>query len=231
MRRRFLLYCFGVLLIGTPLLWAGISDFDAVKMKAVTDDTYQIEVDNSSGTRVFSVNSSGNVYVAGVIANSRERGFTLPLMGFLLADTAAPLSTSTTPGLEVDDAMPNINWADGETSPVMTTFRIPGDYSSGGAFRLFCTESNSTTPNQIDFDVYVNRAGSALDTSATNQTPVALGAGASTTPVVVTLTPATDFTSLAAGDWVTLRVWRDDTATGTGDLEVKGIEFFYTASH
>jgi hypothetical protein len=111
----------------------------------------------------------------------------------------------------------------------MITFRVPYDYSSGGAFRLICTESDSTTPNQVDFDVYVNRDGRAADSSATDQTPVAL-AGTTATPDVITLTPATDLTGLAAGDWITVRIWRDDTATGTGDLEVKGVEFFYTAT-
>lgn len=171
----------------------------------------------------------GTLAVTGTFTNSRERGFTLPLTGFVFENTGAPLSTSTTPGLEVDDAIPNIVWADGETSAVMITFRVPYDYSSGGAFRVFATESDSTTPNQIDFDVYVNRAGSAIDSAATGQTPVALNQ-ATSTPSVVTLTPATDFASLAAGDWVTLRIWRDDVAAGTGDLEVKGVEFFYTAS-
>jgi hypothetical protein len=113
---------------------------------------------------------------------------------------------------------------------VLTTFRIPVDYASGGAFRLFCTESDSTTPNQVDFDVYVNSNGVAADAAATGQTPVAL-AGTTATTSVVTLTPATDFAALAAGYWVTLRIWRDDTAEGTGDLEVKGVDFYYTAAY
>jgi len=207
------------------------TDFNAVRLKALSEDTYQIEVQNSSGTRVFSVDSSGNTYISGTLSNSRERSIPLPLMGFLSDTDASPLSTSSNPGLEIDDLIPNIVWADGETTPVVTTFRVPSDYSSGGAFRLLCTESDSTTPNQVDFDVYVNRSGSALDAAATGQTPVALGTGSYTaTPVVVTLTPATDFASLAAGDWVTLRIWRDNAAAGTGDLEVKGVEFYYTAS-
>ncbi len=174
------------------------------------------------------VNVAGTLTVTGTFANSRERGFSLPLMGFVLSD-GSPVTASTAPGIEIDDAMPNIVWADGETTPVIITFRVPYDYSSGGAFRVFATESDSTTPNQIDFDVYVNRAGSAIDSAATGQTPVALDE-ATSTPSVVTLTPATDFASLAAGDWVTLRIWRDDVAAGSGDLEVKGVEFFYTAS-
>jgi hypothetical protein len=150
-------------------------------------------------------------------------------MGFILSD-ASPITATTAPGIEVDDLIPNIVWADGETTPVMITFRVPTDYSSGGAFRVIASESDSTTPNQIDFDVYVNKDGVAADSAATGQTPVAL-AGTAATPDVVTLTPATDFSSLTAGSWVTLRIWRDNVAAGTGDLEVKGVEFYYTASH
>lgn len=233
--------------------YAGVTDFDAVRMTASPDDTYQVQVKNSSGTSKFTVDSSGNVIAAGTLNvtgattlgtagittgnittatittlnHSRERSFGLPLTGFVTSDGYV-ITQSTAPGIEIDDVMPNIVWADGETTPAIITFRIPADYSSGGAFRVFATESDSTTPNQIDFDVYVNSNGAAADSSATGQTPVAM---TGTTPEVVTLTPATDFSSLAAGYWVTLRIWRDNAADGTGDLEVKGVDFFYTATN
>ncbi len=244
------------LLFVAGIVWATPSDFGSVRTKDSGDsDTYLYEAQNSSGTRLFSVsNTTGNVYTAGTLnvtgattlgtatittgnittatittlSHSRERGFTLPLAGFVLS-SGEPVSYTTAPGMEIDDYAPNIVWSDGETTPVIITFRVPYDYSSAGAFRLICTESDSTTPNQVDFDVYVNANGVAADSSATGQTPVALTQNTST-PSVVTLTPATDFASLAAGQWVTLRIWRDDTADGTGDLEVKGVEFFYTAS-
>lgn len=154
------------------------------------------------------------------------RYYQLPLMSFT-HNGSAPITASTAPGLEVDDLISNIVWADGETTPIQTTFRVPSDYASGGAFKIFATESDSTTPNQVDFDVYINSDGSAADSSASNQDPVAM---TGTTPEEVTLTPATDFASLAAGNWVTLRIWRDNTADGTGDLEVKGVAFYYTAT-
>jgi len=154
------------------------------------------------------------------------RYFQLPLMSFTVQETV--LTASTTPGLEVDDLVPNIVWADGETSPIQISFRVPSDYASGGAFKVFATESDSTTPNQVDFSVYVNSSGETIDSAASNQTPVAL-AGTAATPSEITLTVGTDFSALAAGNWVTLNVWRDNTADGTGDLEIKGIAFYYTA--
>jgi hypothetical protein len=220
--------------------YASDSDIQGCLVTTPTaDDTYGYQMKNSAGTRLYSVTKgTGAIYTADgitaasgtftTISHSRERAIPLPLTGFLFGDGTS-ISTTTTPGFEIDDLLPAIVWADGETSPVMITFRVPYDYSSGGAFRLICTESSSTTPNQVDFDVYVNRNGRASDASAEAQTPVAL-AGTTATPSVVTLTPTTDLTVIAAGDWITLRIWRDDTADGTGDLEVKGVDFYYTAS-
>jgi len=91
------------------------------------------------------------------------------------------------------------------------------------------TESDSTTPNQVDFAVYVNADGVAIDASESNQTPVALDQ-ATSTPSVITLTVSTDFASLAAGNRVTLRLWRDNVATGTGHLEIRDVVFYYTAT-
>lgn len=135
------------------------------------------------------------------------------------------ITTSTAPGYELDDKVFDIVWADGELSPVQQTFTVPADYSSAGSFLGFFTESDSTTPNQVDFDVYINRSGQAADSAATGQTPVALVFGTST-PSQITLTVATDFTSLVAGDRVTLRLWRDNVAAGTGDLEMKSDVIF-----
>lgn len=158
----------------------------------------------------------------------------LPLTAFMVENgngstvgtSVAPLTASTTPGMEVDDSLAALVWADGETSPIQVTFRVPTDYVSTGRFKVIATESDSTTANQVDFDVYINVDGTASDASATNQTPVAL-TGDTATPDEITLTPGTDFASLAAGDWVTLRLWRDDVADGTGDLEIKGVVFEY----
>ncbi len=155
----------------------------------------------------------------------------LPLGSFVTETGGAytPVTSSTAPGMEVDDLIPNIVWADGETTPAQISFMIPSDYSSGGAFYVLATESDSTTPNQIDFSIYNNKDATAADAAATNQTPVAL-AGTTSTPDLVTLTPATDIASVVANEVITLDIWRDNTADGTGDLEVKAVVFFYTAT-
>ena len=83
--------------------------------------------------------------------------------------------TTSKPGLEIDNSIPAIVWADGETTPCSVTFRVPADYVSGGAFAVIADESTGdATPCQIDFEVYVNADGSPFDASVSNQTPVAL---------------------------------------------------------
>ena len=173
---------------------------------------------------------TGTGTISATIIADVVRYFQLPLMSFIIHDGTISLpSASTTPGIEVDDLIPALVWADGEATPVSITFRVPDDYASGGAFKVFATESDSTSPNQIDFLVYVNKDALAADAAATDQTPAALDQNTATGSEV-TLTVATDFSALAAGHWVTLNIWRDDTADGTGDLEVKGVVFYYTAT-
>lgn len=152
------------------------------------------------------------------------RTLPLPLGSFTILGT--PVTASTAPGYEIDDTLANIVWADGETTPIQITFRVPADYDKNGKFKLFVSESNSSTPNQIDYDVYINKAdnSTAVDSAATNQTPVAM---VGTTPETVTLNPTTELTSLKAGDYLTFRVWRDNVANGTGDLELKDAVFEY----
>jgi len=177
---------------------------------------------------------SGTITGTGVVSATNVadvvRYIQLPLGDFWVMDPGLLLvAAATAPGMEIDDLIPGLVWADAETTPAQVTFRIPDDYASGGAFKVVATESGTSTANQVDFSVYINKSGVAADTAATDQTPVAL-AGTSSTPSEVTLTPATDFASLTSGTWVTLNIWRDDTATGTNDLEVKGLAFYYTAT-
>lgn len=144
----------------------------------------------------------------------------------LTSSQVVPITTSTVPGLEVDNYTISLVWADNEVTPASIVFRVPDDYAGDLEFRLFVDESNSTTPNEVDFNVYVNRDGVTWDTSATNQTPVALD-GTAGTPNEIILKPATDFDALQPGDVVTLNIWRDNTASGTGDLELYHLRAYY----
>ncbi len=148
------------------------------------------------------------------------------------------ISASTDPGYEMDNGAISLVWGDAETSYAQVTFIVPEDYSSGGGFRVYCDQSGVAdgdgvgTPVKVDFYVQVNDVGEYWVTSAlTSQTPAAtVGGGGS--PQSVTLTVATAFSSLAAGDVVTLVIGRDNADdTGgdpTADLEVYYVEFYYS---
>ena len=184
--------------------------------------TAAITVRNSSNVAQWSVSNTGVVTGKGV-----TRCVELPLANFLIATTFGTITTTSNPTLAFNDQMPTIVYADGETTPIMQTFRVPGDYSSGGSFRVFCTEPTiATLNNEIDFDVIVNQNASGPRITRTNQTPVALSQSTGQNNIV-TLTPSTDFGSLATNEYVTFRIWRDNTVAATGDLEIKAVEFVY----
>lgn len=221
-RWHILTYAFIALLFVAGLSWAAATTFyGQVTVQGTADDTTLLDVQNSSGTSLFKITTT---------AVTRE--IQLPLTSFISSNgaTAIPLSASTAPGLEIDDSLPNIVWADGETTPARVSFRIPEDYSSTGVFKVWATESGATTSAQVNFSMYINNDNETIDSTAGSQTAVSVNSLGST-PQEVTLTPSTDASSITAGALVTLNIWRDDTATGTNDLEVKGVSFYYTASH
>ena len=133
----------------------------------------------------------------------------------------APITASTAPGYEIDNLIPAIVWADGETTPATVTFRVPTGFDYGMTLYAFVDESTGdATPCRIDWSIYTNRTGVIFDSATSNQTPVAMSYDAGT-PQIVTLTTDTDFAGIVAGDIVTVNIWRDNTAgIGTGDLEL-----------
>lgn len=237
---------------------AGFSGFDALRLTPKSTDIYTIDSRNTSGTTTFSVTPDGAGVLAGTLSATTVtltgisgtgvvsatnianvvRYVHLPLSNWAIETTGAgstvgvgwtAITASTTPGWEIDDSVVNLNWATGETSPVQQTFTVPADYASGGDFLAAFTLSTADPLNSIDFDVYINTpsAAAGADTAATNQTAMVLPALTSTLSQV-TLTVATDFATLAAGDSVTLRLWG---GAGGSDKELKGdVLFRYTAT-
>ncbi len=184
------------------------------------------DVNASLGNRKVTIN---------VPRTSNATSIQLTTGDFFLSPTQAGggervLSTSTLPALQLDNGITSIVWVDGNTTPVQVTFRVPANYSTGGSFRgLFDDSSSATAFNQVDFSVLVNTTATAWDLTSTNQTPVALTVPAGSAEQVA-LSVTTDFGSLAAGQWVTVNVWRDNVAAGTADLEMYWLDFIYNAS-
>ena len=205
----------------------GGMDSDGDYYWIVDDDGVLTGLDGGAALKLTGVTVTGSgVISSDMIANVEN---TIEFTPAQLTLAGTELTASTAPGLESHNSSTAIVWSDGETTPSQVTFKIPSDYASGGAFRAFCDSDAVTTPSQVDFNVYLNKDNQAWDGSATNQTPVALARGAGT-PETVTLSVTTDFSALAAGDVVTFQSWRDDTATGTDNLELYFLEFFYSAT-
>jgi len=185
---------------------------------------------NCVGTGLTATNAAGGVATLTTtdVCAENEESIQFTPGDFTLSDAAEELTAGTAPNLVFHNDSTAIEWADAEVTPVQVTFRVPADYYSGGAFRAFCDSDAVTTPSQVDFDVYINKDNVAWDAAAQDQTPVALVRGAGT-PEIVTLSVATDFASLVAGDVITINVWRDNTATGTDNLELYWLDFYYNS--
>lgn len=154
----------------------------------------------------------------------------LPLFGFVTNDSGysggpiAPLTTSTVPGLEYDDYMWGVVWADNETTPIEQTFEVPSDYYGDGEFRVWFTRSGTDVPPMVDYTLWINTNKSTAASTVTNYQAVALDPSYISSPQQVTL-PITD--TLTAGQLVTLQIWRDGSKNAsTDDLELKGNVLF-----
>ena len=143
-------------------------------------------------------------------------------------------SFNTTPALLYDatNFFEYIRWTSGETSKIEKKFRVPANYSSGGALRVVVGRSGATNlPPQLAWRVFKNDSLVAYDLVTTTQTSVTVSSsvagGSQEEKNLVTLT---DFGSLAAGDLITVDFWRDNANSSTEDLQLLYAEFYYTAS-
>lgn len=166
----------------------------------------------------------GTIY-ADDISRSTDTTIVLPVSVFTL-NTSGNLTTTTQPGLESDNSLTSVVWADGETTPIHTTFRVPDDYTSGGNFRIVASQSSADAGNcQIGWGFYLNQDGETWDTSRWDGSFITVTGTA--TPDYIVLTESTAFSSIAAGDLITIEFWRTDDVAGTGDLEIYYAEFYY----
>lgn len=158
-----------------------------------------------------------------------SRNISFPLAAFVTNGAPIAADGTTNPGIATTDNVPAIVWADDEVTPVQITFRVPAEYSSGMAFRLLISTSDDTTKPEVDWQIWANTDAVVFDAAATAQTAVQAAANSSATNEEVTLTPdATGAAQIVAGAWITLDLW--NTTTGSGTLELKGVEAYYTAA-
>ena len=227
------------------------------------------DIDTSGGLDVadgnFVVNATtGNVTTAGGETPERSRDLNIDDFtaiggafarrgnkGSSLYASNSPILTAsqfTDPYFSSDPATPALVWKDDTVvTPALITFRIPEDYLSGGAIRLFASETGAVSDTsvgtyraanasgvKVDYDVYVNTEGTRFQTADDiyNQTAVLVGG----TPgrveeVTLTITDGSDSLIDSTTDqWVTLRIWRN-AGESTNALWVHGGEFYYTPQY
>ncbi len=143
--------------------------------------------------------------------------------------TIIPLTASSWPQLQVNNAIVSIVWSDEQETYAQVTFKVPDDYLSGGAFRIFTDYDSGSDHPQIQYYVYLNQDDETWDANVTAQTPVD-PAGTAGKPELTNLPITTDFDSLAAGDVITLGISRSDQEAGvTAELETYYVEFYYNS--
>jgi hypothetical protein len=181
--------------------------------------------------------TSASALIRGRNIEDLTRSINIPIQDFSITGSSAyaPLTASTAPGLEMDNLIPDIVWADGETTKAVVSFQLPATYVGENVgdltFNLLCDQSTaSSTTSYVDFDIYINTNGAGnWDAAAVNNTATALTLTAGSTQKVTLTLGAVETAALNPGDWITLEIWRDDTATGTADLEVYGVTVNYKA--
>jgi hypothetical protein len=222
------------LLFGAGIVLAGDSHFDSVvatPSNGVPADSYGLQVQNSSGTAVFKVDDSGNVTTSGTMTSGTgSRNIPLPILTFGLTDGALLTRSMSVVGTYISPTTTYVRSivfpSSAGVSPVETTFRIPDDYSAGGSFVLMAYQSGASGYCRVGFDYRTNTVGTALATTATTQPEFVLLYNG-ITPTQVSLTPTM---SLVAGQWVTLRLWRGATSTGTDTLHIPNVSFIYIST-
>ena len=141
---------------------------------------------------------------------------------------------TTTPEMIVDNNVVALYWADNQTSKAQLRFRVMDGFVGSPVIRILTGRrayggNLHVWPPALDFEVFVDDDVTAFDTAATNQTAVRIDTVGQGSPKELELTVDTDFDTLAEGQWVTLNIWRDNTAapnsTTTDGLLVYGIEF------
>ena len=225
-----LLLCLGVV---TGYVWAGDSHFDSVvatPSNGVPADSYGFQLQDSTGADLFFVDANGVMYSPFARYISFPLGSLTGVSSNLQTVYGSPLATATgwllgAPPIGSYTSDLAVYWPTTTTTPVAVTFFVPSDYGCCGSFKLMMRQS--VADSSIAFQVITNRAGNKYNSSPTTQTSAALSSAITTSPQVVTLTPATDFTGLRGGDEVTFMVWKNG---GTGTTYLNAVGFYYTGS-
>ncbi len=185
----------GVLLLAV-LAWAGTTNFDAVTVAPTTNDTYGLRVDNSSGTRVYSVNSSGNEYVAGTLAVTGATTLTGAVTAASTLDVTGVI-TAANPVLRIGFTSYAYTAGSGATYSVASTDTSPAVYriTGGSGTTTFVMSYTGTAAANAGKLFYI--INSSSNTVTFKQSGVT-GVSVATLKIVTVVGNGTDFERITA---------------------------------
>jgi len=176
------------LMLLTTLVCAGVTNFDSVTVAPTTEDTYGVRVNNTSGTRVYSIDSSGNVYVAGTIG----------VTGVFTA-TSSVLTTPTITSPIMSNGYTSYAYtaASGATYSVLSTNAVPGVYriTGGSGSTTFVMSYTGTAASNAGKFFYVINSSS---NTVTFKQSGATGVDVATLKIVTVVGNGTDFERITA---------------------------------
>lgn len=139
-------------------------------------------------------------------------------------------------GLVYENQLPVLLFDDSTAEYVYWRFKMPDDYSSSPVLKLIYSMASAASGTiEMDAQVWATSDGEATGTesydTANTATETVPGTAGLTSALSITLT---NNDSLAAGDLVAIKLYRDATDatndTATGDLELRAISLTYTAA-
>ena len=176
------------LMLLTTVAFAGETNLDSLTVTPQSTDTYSLRGNNASGTRVFSVNASGNVYVAG----------TLDATGVVTAPSAVLATpTITTPTMTFGYTSYAYTSGSGATYAVSATGTVPHAYriTGGSGTTTFIMTYGGTAASNAGKIFYIINSSS---NTVTFKSSGATGINVATLKIMTVVGNGTDFERITA---------------------------------
>ena len=182
-----------IMLLAT-FAFAGETNLDSLTVTPTDLDTYSLRGNNTSGTRVFSVNSSGNTYAAGTLDVTGAVGVT----GVLTAPSAVLVTpTITTPTMTFGYTSYAYTSGSGATYAVSATGTVPHAYriTGGSGTTTFVMTYGGTAASNAGKIFYIINSSS---NTVTFKSSGATGISVATLKIMTVVGNGTDFERITA---------------------------------
>lgn len=230
MKKRLLGMFLVLMLALAPALVMGAAEADkavTVGGGRATFDIYDEDAMGSDDASGLATQQSIKAYVDNLTST---KSFDLPLASCLV-DGTGPITAATAPNLTTLDNIAAILYDDsGETAGVSWTFRVPSDYSTDLGFYVMVSSNDASgSGTKLDYQFFVNNDDTGFASATAQDVVECTSATLDASNEVLHLNPdATAEVLFTSGAWVTLEIF--NASTNDDDLEIKGVEAYYTAT-